>query len=793
VSTSVNPTSPQAATLQQNSPGLGMPLTIGVPLATLSAQQVVKQAFVASPPEVMAKPAAKALREAPSPQIRTSLSEEYARQFNDTQLRAVLTELGTGAVTDELKNAIAQNSPPEVSQAVAESLSDPATAAKRDLIAANRVFGENENRFASRMFANHTATMARPTLKELVRQLGDKPRQIHGEGEAKAQVSQLLNIKEDAGGPAQLERLDAVAKQVLDVGGPDAKITPLPYLYNLDDAKNGGVLSSVLLKVEGKNAEGKAATTYVDDRGYKYCSPEDFRCNNQLPAVGVCIAMPKDGQISYDIQGNVEIDTGAARVEGRIEEAVRELHIKEGALGVGMVCTGILLCAAAPVGLLAGTGLAAVAGAVAGGIGVYGALSGGIEAYNTKQHGGELGALHVAGLALGATGAASPLLKGLPAAYHLATGVANELLTGHGGVQLLLNREHMGDEEFATQCLDTAMNMVSGAISLGEGLSQQRHASMQAHQTGQRINVTGRQSHADEPVHAWTGHSDSDTGLPTQHGGADDTLHHSHTSQDTAAPANDNRDSLLQLAPSAWRGNAANSNHGHEAQQIGEKPVMQKLAMAVGSAYGVEVTTDGSGTSGPDRSNISNIRMSNGGNGNGGGPNEPTPPRNAGGKVIELFGRRAGNPPPAATGGSGESGGSKPDSAASAEGGSHMKPPETPAGGFEGRLAKVEADVRSHFPSGALAETFIAGKPDDSPEVKHVRSFREKVAQDVAKVSAEVEAVLVERTETQVRLKKADGQVIAVPIDKLSEAEASEIAQLIVSVAAMVATTLESQ
>ncbi|HEY8977442.1 MAG TPA: DUF4781 domain-containing protein [Burkholderiaceae bacterium] len=159
-----------------------------------------------------------------------------------------------------------------------------------------------------------------------------------------------------------------IVDQIVAVGGDDAKVTIIPVVYamNADADQGGGIVKTALFKVQ--DGSDPNSFKFVDAYGERYDSVDDYRANNNLPVDGVKLAMPKDGNITLDADGNVQLFTGDARTETGWQHFTRVTDFNAVVGVVGLVAgvvmevgsAGILTEIAAPLAIastayLAGT------------------------------------------------------------------------------------------------------------------------------------------------------------------------------------------------------------------------------------------------------------------------------------------------------------------------------------------------------------------------------------------------------------------------------------------------------
>jgi hypothetical protein len=192
-------------------------------------------------------------------------------------------------------------------------------------------------------------------------------------------AAQVLRTQDLFGGlpEGQRDMLDAITDEVIDVGGENARVTVIPVVYA---TKEAGIVQTSLFKVEHQDEPG---ARYVDEQGWSYDSLDDYRANNGLPAEGVKLVMPEDGNFSVQTDGNVKLYAGDARTETGWETFRRETHF-DTVVGVVGVAAGIVM--------LVGSGgtLAPLAAGVMYGSMAYGGFAATSELVNLSQHGQSL-------------------------------------------------------------------------------------------------------------------------------------------------------------------------------------------------------------------------------------------------------------------------------------------------------------------------------------------------------------------------------------------------------------------
>ena len=199
------------------------------------------------------------------------------------------------------------------------------------------------------------------------------------------QLRQSQNLFAGLGGEQQ-KMLDKVSGKIADIGGDQAQITVVPVVYGIDDPKHGGIVKTAIFKVAQADGRGDK---YVDEMGREYTSLDDYRHNNTLPADGVKLVMPEDGNLSLDSHGNVKLFVGDARVESNWEKVEHNPWVQWGVAGVG-VAAGVVLTVGS-LGTLAVPGaLLATASVALVGASAYSATTSGHNLYNEAQHGGSI-------------------------------------------------------------------------------------------------------------------------------------------------------------------------------------------------------------------------------------------------------------------------------------------------------------------------------------------------------------------------------------------------------------------
>lgn len=270
----------------------------------------------------------------------------------------------------------------------------------------------------------------------------------------------------------QQKMLDAAVQEIVDVGGENARLTVVPVVYATEEA---GIVKTALFKVEHKDEPG---FRYIDEQGWSYKDIDDFRANNSLPAEGVTLVMPEDGEFKVQDDGNIELLVADARTETGFETFRREWHV-DTVVGVVGVVAGVVLIVAS-----AGTLTAAGAGLIVGGSMLYGGVTAVSDLHTLATHGQSLNPIEnerarmsqisLLGIALGAGAmgsavrtasaatrgaAASAATWGTRATYlgrgALATGVA-------GGADqaryLAVNWEHMSGLERGEAILNLSLS-----------------------------------------------------------------------------------------------------------------------------------------------------------------------------------------------------------------------------------------------------------------------------------------------------------------------------------------------
>ena len=133
-----------------------------------------------------------------------------------------------------------------------------------------------------------------------------------------------------------------IVDQIVAVGGDSAKVTIIPVVYamNADADQGGGIVKTALFKVQ--DGGDPNSFKFVDAYGERYDSIDDYRANNNLPVDGVKLAMPKDGNITLDSDGNVQLFTGDARTETGWQHFTRVTHF-DTIVGVVGVVAGVVM------------------------------------------------------------------------------------------------------------------------------------------------------------------------------------------------------------------------------------------------------------------------------------------------------------------------------------------------------------------------------------------------------------------------------------------------------------------
>jgi len=127
-----------------------------------------------------------------------------------------------------------------------------------------------------------------------------------------------------------------IVDQIMAFGGSDATVTIIPVVYAND---TDGIVKTALFKVQDPNDAN--SFKFVDENGYSYASVDDYRANNSL-SVGTTLAMPADGNFTFDSSGNVQLFVGQAHTETGLQTFMRVTHA-DTVLGIAGLAAGVVM------------------------------------------------------------------------------------------------------------------------------------------------------------------------------------------------------------------------------------------------------------------------------------------------------------------------------------------------------------------------------------------------------------------------------------------------------------------
>ncbi|QSI31640.1 DUF4781 domain-containing protein [Variovorax sp. RKNM96] len=232
------------------------------------------------------------------------------------------------------------------------------------------------------------AQMANRThLRNVVADALGWPPSVELDPQAPATNDRLRRSQDLYGGlpKTQKELLEKIADRIVEDGGKNARVTVVPVVYGLE-RDDGGIVKTAIFKVQNKDRPGEVE--FVDEQGWTYDSVDDYRANNSLPAQGVKLAMPSDGDFSLDDKGNVKLFVGDARTETGWETFRRETPVDWVVAGVGLVA-GVAL-AVGSMGTLAAPGAMIAAGSLTLLTAGYGFTTSAMNLAQSASHGQSL-------------------------------------------------------------------------------------------------------------------------------------------------------------------------------------------------------------------------------------------------------------------------------------------------------------------------------------------------------------------------------------------------------------------
>lgn len=178
--------------------------------------------------------------------------------------------------------------------------------------------------------------------------------------------------------PEQENMVAGISDEIGDITGDGSStVETMPIMYEQEIDGEIHLITDVMFRVVAANGNSRLVTA----DGYSFKNEEDFRNNNRMiEAKGDnLLIMPKDGEITYDEDGHVNLSIGDGRIESGFETVRRVVPLDRfvGFVGIGAGIALMMTGAGAPIGLML----------VAGGATAYGATTAAMDSYDRITHG----------------------------------------------------------------------------------------------------------------------------------------------------------------------------------------------------------------------------------------------------------------------------------------------------------------------------------------------------------------------------------------------------------------------